>query len=123
MPTKAQLPILAAKIAAQVARERLAPIRATSLGDVPPSASALTTEWLTAVLCRQTPDATVTAYEVVGGSDGTSSRRALRVSSGSVESPKARRSSTATSVPGSTGCAARARFTRRSTRARTGRSW
>ena len=80
MPTKAQLPILAAKIAAQVARERLAPIRATSLGDVPPSASALTTEWLTAVLCRQTPDATVTAYEVVGGSDGTSSRRALRVS-------------------------------------------
>ena len=150
MPTKAQLPILAAKIAAQVARERLAPIRATSLGDVPPSASALTTEWLTAVLCRQTPDATVTAYEVVGGSDGTSSRRALRVSynaagqqaglptrlfmksAASFQSrlmlglggvTESETISTATSVPGSTGCAARARFTRRSTRARTGRSW
>src|ERR1700757_2790560 len=70
MPTKAQLPVLAAKLAANVARERVAPVRATSLDDVPPSASALTTDWLTAALCRDTPDAAVTGYEVVGGSDG-----------------------------------------------------
>src|SRR5919205_890647 len=80
MPSKAQLPLLAAKVAANVARERLTPVRLTSLSDVPPSASALTTGWLTAALCRDAPDAAVVDFELVGGSDGTSSRRALWVS-------------------------------------------
>ena len=79
MTTKIQLPLLAAKLAANVARERLAPPRVTSLKDVPPSANALTNEWLTAALCRDVPGAAVVDFEVVGGSDGTSSRRALRV--------------------------------------------
>ncbi len=77
---RAHIPVLAAKIAANVAKERLLPKAATALEDVPASASALTTEWLTAVLGRNTPAAVVTDFEVVGGSDGTSSRRALRVS-------------------------------------------
>ena len=79
MTTKIQLPLLAAKLAANVARERLAPPRVTSLKDVPPSANALTNEWLTAALCRDIPGAVVVDFAVVGGSDGTSSRRALRV--------------------------------------------
>ena len=79
MTTKIQLPLLAAKLAANVARERLAPPRVTSLKDVPPSANALTNEWLTAALCRDVPGAVVVDFAVVGGSDGTSSRRALRV--------------------------------------------
>jgi len=41
MSTKLQLPFVAAKLAANVARERLAPGRVTSLKDVPPSANAL----------------------------------------------------------------------------------
>ena len=79
MTARIQLPMLAAKLAANVALERLMPGRVTSLKDVPPSAGALTNEWLTAALCREVPDALVVDLEVVGGSDGTSSRRALRV--------------------------------------------
>jgi Phosphotransferase enzyme family len=80
MPTKLRLPVLAARVAANVARERVAPERLASRDQVPPSASSLTNEWLTAVLCRDVHDAAVVGFEVVGGSDGTSSRRALRVS-------------------------------------------
>jgi hypothetical protein len=79
MTTKSQLPLLAVKLAANVARERLAPGRVKSLRDVPPSADALTNEWLTAALCREVPGAAVVDFEVIGGSDGTSSRRALKI--------------------------------------------
>jgi len=50
-----------------------------SLDRVPPAAEALTAEWLTAALCREVPGAAVVDVEVFGGSDGTSSRRAVRV--------------------------------------------
>jgi hypothetical protein len=70
----------AARLAVHLARERVTGVRPTSLADVPPSADALTTEWLTAALCRDVPGAEVTDLSVFGGSDGTSSRRALRVS-------------------------------------------
>jgi hypothetical protein len=80
MSTRTRLPALAARVAINVARERVAPVRLASLADVPPSASSLTNDWLTAALCREVPDAAVVGFEVVGGSDGTSSRRALRVS-------------------------------------------
>src|ERR1700737_4376767 len=79
MSPKIQLPVLAAKLAANVTRERLGSVRVTSLNDLPPSANALTNEWLAAALCRGVPAAAVVDFEVVGGSDGTSSRRALRV--------------------------------------------
>ena len=45
---------------------------------MPRSATALTAEWLTAVLCRDVPGA-VTELEVLGGSAGTSSRNSLRI--------------------------------------------
>jgi len=80
MSVKAQLPLLGAKVAYQVARERFSSARVTSLDEVPSCAGALTTEWLTAALCRDTPGAQVVRFDVTGGSDGTSSRRALRVS-------------------------------------------
>jgi hypothetical protein len=79
MSTKTQLPRVAAKLAVNVARERLLPGRVRTLNEVPHSADAVTNEWLTAVLCRDTPGAAVVDFQVVGGSDGTSSRRALRI--------------------------------------------
>ena len=45
----------------------------------PSHANLLTNDWLTAALCREVPGAAVVDFEVVGGSDGTSSRRAVRV--------------------------------------------
>jgi hypothetical protein len=62
MANKLQLPVLAAKLATNVARERLVTARVTSLKDVPPSANALTNEWLTAALCREVPGATVVDF-------------------------------------------------------------
>ncbi len=46
---------------------------------MPPSVDALTLEWLTAALCPPVPGAAVTDFELSEGSDGTSSRRPLRV--------------------------------------------
>jgi hypothetical protein len=69
----------AARVGAQLAWERARNVRPTTLGDVPPSAEALTSEWLTAALCRDAPGAAVVHFDVFGGSDGTSSRRTLRV--------------------------------------------
>lgn len=47
--------------------------------DPPASATRLTPAWLTGALCAQVPGARVTGFDIVGGSDGTSSRRALRI--------------------------------------------
>src|SRR5581483_11438893 len=79
MPTPVQLPLRAAKVGLAVARERLSPMRVTDLDEVPPNAEALTSEWLTAALCDSVPGAQVIDFQLLGGSDGTSSRRALRV--------------------------------------------
>lgn len=59
--------------------ERLRPRRAVHAGDVPRSVAALTVEWLTAVLCTGHRGARVVGFEVVGGSDGSTSRRAIAV--------------------------------------------
>jgi thiamine kinase-like enzyme len=71
--------VQAARLAAQVAKELIAPTRRRSLHDVPASARDLTAEWLTAVLCREAPGAAVVEVEVLAGSAGTSTRTALRV--------------------------------------------
>jgi Ecdysteroid kinase-like family len=71
--------VQAARLAAQVAKELIAPTRPRSLDEVPASASALTVEWLTEALCSGVPDAAVAELEVLGGSVGTSTRNALRV--------------------------------------------
>ena len=45
-----------------------------TIDDVPVSGAALTTEWLTAVLCRDTPGAQVTGFSNPGGSSGSTAR-------------------------------------------------
>lgn len=47
---------------------------------IPPRIDAITADWLTVVLCQRHRGAFVTGLDIVGGSDGTTSRRALTVS-------------------------------------------
>lgn len=47
---------------------------------VPASAARISPKWLNAILCRDTPGAAITDIQVVGGSDGTNTRRAIDVS-------------------------------------------
>jgi len=79
MPASTNLGALAARLAVNVAREKIAPSRVTTLDGIPASASLMTNEWLTAALCRDVPGAAVMKFSILGGSDGTSSRRALEV--------------------------------------------
>ncbi len=72
--SRMQVGALAARVVANVARERIRTPRVTDLRDVPVNADALTAEWLGAALGRP-----VVRFDIVGGSDGTSSRRALSV--------------------------------------------
>ena len=59
-------------------REESMPPVATA-EDIPVSVSDVNSQWLTAVLCDRTPGARVETVDVVGGSDGSTSRRALRL--------------------------------------------
>lgn len=82
MPLKDQLSVAAmiGQVAATVALERVGPGPRLDRADaVPPRAEALTATWLTAVLGADVPGAEVERFEILGGSDGTSSRRALQV--------------------------------------------
>ncbi|MDX8150357.1 phosphotransferase [Patulibacter brassicae] len=74
-----QVLLTAAQVAARSSIERVLPSRPRTAQDVPRSAADLTDEWLTAVLCRDVPGARVVGHEIHGGSDGTSSRRAVTV--------------------------------------------
>lgn len=47
--------------------------------DIPLAMSSITVEWLTNVLCAKIPGAKVVSFQVLGGSDGTTSRRAIKV--------------------------------------------
>jgi len=53
--------------------------RARTIQDVPVSGETITPEWLTAVLCRETPGAQAVSFEAVNASAGTSTRAAIRV--------------------------------------------
>jgi aminoglycoside phosphotransferase (APT) family kinase protein len=68
-----------ARIGAHVVNERIRRPRPTALAEVPPSVDALTPEWLTAALCKGHPGAWVTSMSTGSGSDGSTSRRALRI--------------------------------------------
>lgn len=71
---------LAARVGGHVLREKLGPaIRPLDPDVVPSAAEGIMPGWLTAHLCRTVPGAAVEEVEVLGGSDGTSSRRALRI--------------------------------------------
>jgi hypothetical protein len=69
--------LAALKIGGRVAYERLVRPKARQRDDVPCSPSAITTEWLTAVLCSQSSGAAVTHVEVTPASSGTHERHRL----------------------------------------------
>jgi thiamine kinase-like enzyme len=52
---------------------------AETIDDVPWSAEAISSDWLTAVLCGGIPGARVTAVEICGGDQGSSVRRQLKL--------------------------------------------
>jgi aminoglycoside phosphotransferase (APT) family kinase protein len=72
--------LAALKIGSRVAFERLVRPKARRLEDVPCSPYAITTEWLTAVLCGKFPGAIATHVEVRPASVGTHERHQLIVS-------------------------------------------
>ena len=72
--------LAALKIGGRVAFERLVRPKARRAEDVPCSPEAITPEWLTAVLCQQTPGAVVTDVVVKASSAGTHERHQLIVS-------------------------------------------
>lgn len=76
---KAQAAGVIARVAGHVLVEKARNDRPTSLDDVPRSVDALTPQWLTAALCRDVPGARVVGVSAVGGSDGSTSRRGLRI--------------------------------------------
>jgi aminoglycoside phosphotransferase (APT) family kinase protein len=67
------------RLAGHIASERLRRPKPTLLAEIPPSVEALTTEWLTAALCCNVPGAWVIDFTTGPGSDGSTSRRALRI--------------------------------------------
>jgi hypothetical protein len=69
-----------AAVGAQLAAEKLSRPIARTAEDVPRSGQTVTREWLTAVVCRDHPGAEVVSFETPGGSCGTSTRTALRLS-------------------------------------------
>ncbi len=69
--------LAALKIGGRVAFERLVRPKARQRDDVPCSPDAITTEWLTAVLCDKVPGAMVTEVEVKPASAGTHERHRL----------------------------------------------
>jgi hypothetical protein len=69
--------LAALKIGGRVAYERLVRPKARRREDVPCSPGAITTEWLTAVLCGQSLGAAVTHVEVAPASSGTHERHRL----------------------------------------------
>lgn len=78
--TKLDLARVVARVTATAMTDKVGLTGAASTHVQPPaSAERLTAEWLTGALCADVPGASVTGFEIAGGSDGTSSRRVLRV--------------------------------------------
>jgi len=72
--------LAALKIGGRVAFERLLRPKARRAEDIPCAPDAITPEWLTAVLCRNVPDAIVTEVDVRPASAGTHERHQLLLS-------------------------------------------
>jgi Phosphotransferase enzyme family len=79
MGPKLQLARKAALVGWHSVEEKIRQPTASTRYDVPISGRHVTTEWLTDVLCRETPGARVVSFHNPGGSSGTSERVALRV--------------------------------------------
>lgn len=69
----------AVRIGAEVLGEKVTRPVARSRGDVPRDGLAISNEWLTDILCRDVPGAEVVDFHSPGGSVGSSTRAALRV--------------------------------------------
>jgi Phosphotransferase enzyme family len=69
----------AVEIGAHMVGERIRPPTLRARADVPRNGTDLNEEWLTAVLCQEHPGARVVSFSTPGGSVGTSTRTALRV--------------------------------------------
>jgi len=67
------------RIGAHVLYEHVRRPKPISLAEIPPSVEALTPEWLTAALCKGYPGAWVTEVSTSSGSDGSTTRRVLRI--------------------------------------------
>ncbi|MFM2100338.1 MAG: hypothetical protein RLZZ366_1877 [Pseudomonadota bacterium] len=70
---------LADQINAAFAAEQASPPIARTRDDIPRSYEAISDEWLTAVLCRDTPGALVTGHRLDAPDDGTNNRRRIFV--------------------------------------------
>lgn len=93
------------RIGAHVLYEQLRRPKPTSLAEIPPSVDALTPEWLTAALCKGHPGAWVTGVSTTSGSDGSTTRRVLRIDYNDV--------GRAAGLPTSVFCKSTPRFTSR----------
>lgn len=79
LSSRARLAAVLARVGGHVVLEKLLGSRAIGATDIPRSVEDVTPQWLTAVLCAGLPGATVLAVRVLGGSDGSTSRRALEI--------------------------------------------
>jgi hypothetical protein len=69
----------AVTVGAHLAGEKVLTSDPRTAADVPRNGVTLTPEWLSEVLCAETPGARVVSWHSPGGSSGTSERAALRV--------------------------------------------
>jgi hypothetical protein len=68
------------RIRAAYDRDQREQPKAVRFGDIPVSYDAVTTEWLTAILCPTKPGASVTRFRLGAVDDGTSNRRRIYIS-------------------------------------------
>jgi hypothetical protein len=80
MNAKLKLAGRAAVVGAIGVAERIHRPKLTHRDQVPVSGTDVGPEWMTSVMCRDTPGASVVAVDFPGGSSGTSERVAIRVS-------------------------------------------
>jgi len=67
------------RIKAAFARDQREQPRAVKFGDIPMSYDAITSEWLTAILCGKHPGAVVTGFTLGEKDNGTSNRRRVHL--------------------------------------------
>ncbi|RDI52967.1 phosphotransferase [Nocardia mexicana] len=66
-------------VGGHVFQEKVTRPRAVGIADIPASGAAVTTQWLTAVLCREVAGAEVRAFTTTDGGSGTSTRVGIHV--------------------------------------------
>lgn len=77
--SKLEAAAMAARLGRHIAWEKLTRPKPRMLSSIPPSLSALTTDWLSAALCQNHADARVERFDISRGSHGSTSRAALQI--------------------------------------------